>query len=107
MPIVPDRVRWAVGVLDPQPGGRVLDVGSGTGASVDAVLQRVGATDAAGLPCIVNTTLRMHAVRSRHPSGANVALGDASVRFVRNSINPMAWLWSGSITDGQVTNLDS
>jgi len=53
MPTVPDRVRWAVGVLDARPGERVLDIGSGTGASVDAVLRKVGATDAAGRPCIV------------------------------------------------------
>jgi hypothetical protein len=35
-----------------------------------------------------------------------VGLGDGSVRFIRNAVNPMMWLWSGSIDDGQVTNLD-
>jgi SAM-dependent methyltransferase len=50
---VPERVRWAVGVLAPQPGERVLDVGSGTGASVEALLDVMGATDAAGRPPIV------------------------------------------------------
>jgi SAM-dependent methyltransferase len=50
---VPERVRWAVGVLAPQPGERVLDVGSGTGASVELLLEALGATDAAGRPPIV------------------------------------------------------
>jgi SAM-dependent methyltransferase len=50
---VPERVRWAVGVLAPQPGERVLDVGSGTGASVEALLDVMGVTDAAGRPFIV------------------------------------------------------
>lgn len=45
---VPERVRWAVGVLAPQPGERVLDIGSGTGASVGLVLEALGVTDAAG-----------------------------------------------------------
>lgn len=45
---VPERVRWAVGVLAPRPGERVLDIGSGTGASVELVLQALGVTDAAG-----------------------------------------------------------
>lgn len=50
---VPERVRWAVGVLAPQPGERVLDVGSGTGASVEALLDGMGVTDAAGRPSVV------------------------------------------------------
>lgn len=50
---VPERVRWAVGVLAPQPGERVLDVGSGTGASVELLLESLGATDAAGRPPVV------------------------------------------------------
>jgi SAM-dependent methyltransferase len=44
---VPERVRWAVGVLAPRPGERVLDIGSGTGASVEAVLEATRATDGA------------------------------------------------------------
>jgi protein-L-isoaspartate O-methyltransferase len=49
---VPERVRWAIAVLAPRPGERVLDIGSGTGASVEALLDVVGATDASR-PAIV------------------------------------------------------
>ncbi|MGR0218481.1 SAM-dependent methyltransferase [Agromyces sp. ZXT2-6] len=45
---VPERVRWAVRILAPRPGERVLDIGSGTGASVELVLEALGVTDAEG-----------------------------------------------------------
>ena len=35
---IPDRVRWAIDVLAPAPGERILDIGSGTGASVDLLV---------------------------------------------------------------------
>jgi prepilin-type N-terminal cleavage/methylation domain-containing protein len=44
--------------------------------------------------------------RSKHSGGVNVALGDASVRFISNSINPTTWLYMGSITDGQVISIN-
>lgn len=50
---VPERVRWAVAVLAPRPGERVLDVGSGTGASVALLVEALDVTDAAGRPSIV------------------------------------------------------
>jgi len=39
--------------------------------------------------------------RSRHPGGVNVALGDGSVRFVRNSIDQRAWWIINASNDGQ------
>src|SRR5262245_18774200 len=76
--------------------------------SPDSVSQNCTNDPLAGLPCVVfdTTNPRVHSVRSKHSGGANVALGDGSCRFVRNSINPTAWLWSGSMDDGQVVNLD-
>ena len=47
---VPGRVRWAVEVLDPRRGERVLDIGSGTGVSVELVLAALGGADAASAP---------------------------------------------------------
>jgi prepilin-type N-terminal cleavage/methylation domain-containing protein/prepilin-type processing-associated H-X9-DG protein len=44
-------------------------------------------------PCIGATTALPvnYAARSRHPSGVNVAMGDGSVRFVKNSIDVRTW----------------
>lgn len=50
---IPERVRWAVAVLDPRPGERILDIGSGTGASVEALLAAAAGSDAAARPCVV------------------------------------------------------
>jgi hypothetical protein len=38
--------------------------------------------------------------RSKHHGGVNATLGDASVRFITNSISPDAWFWMGPIDDG-------
>jgi prepilin-type N-terminal cleavage/methylation domain-containing protein/prepilin-type processing-associated H-X9-DG protein len=74
--------------------------------SPDRVSQNCVNDPLVGLPCVVDTSVRVHSVRSRHSGGANIGLGDGSVRFIRNAVNPMMWLWSGSIDDGQVINLD-
>jgi prepilin-type N-terminal cleavage/methylation domain-containing protein/prepilin-type processing-associated H-X9-DG protein len=43
------------------------------------------------------------AARSRHPGGANVLLGDGSVRFVRDSVDPTGWRALGTRAGGEVT----
>jgi prepilin-type N-terminal cleavage/methylation domain-containing protein len=48
-----------------------------------------------------------HSARSRHTGGVNVALGDASVRFIRDSINRATWMNMGPGQDGAVIqNID-
>jgi prepilin-type N-terminal cleavage/methylation domain-containing protein/prepilin-type processing-associated H-X9-DG protein len=44
-------------------------------------------------PCTSATTALpdMYAARSRHPGGVNTAMGDASVRFIKNAINRQTW----------------
>jgi prepilin-type N-terminal cleavage/methylation domain-containing protein/prepilin-type processing-associated H-X9-DG protein len=42
------------------------------------------------------------AARSLHPGGANVGLGDGSVRFVSDTVNRTTWNNLGSIADGNV-----
>ena len=44
-------------------------------------------------------------VRSIHPQGANVLLGDASVRFIMQSVDHVAWSNAFSIADRQNTAL--
>jgi prepilin-type N-terminal cleavage/methylation domain-containing protein/prepilin-type processing-associated H-X9-DG protein len=45
--------------------------------------------------------------RSRHPGGVNALFGDGSVRFMKNSINPLTWIQLGSISGGEVISSDS
>jgi prepilin-type N-terminal cleavage/methylation domain-containing protein/prepilin-type processing-associated H-X9-DG protein len=45
--------------------------------------------------------------RSRHPGGVNSAYGDGSVRFVKNSVNPLTWVQLGSMAGGEVISSDS
>jgi prepilin-type N-terminal cleavage/methylation domain-containing protein/prepilin-type processing-associated H-X9-DG protein len=44
---------------------------------------------------------------SRHPGGANVLLGDGSVRFIKNSISQMTLWGLGSRSQGEVISADS
>ena len=39
---------------------------------------------------------------SRHPGGANVMMGDGSVKFIKNSINMQAWMALGTKSNGEV-----
>ena len=43
--------------------------------------------------------------RSRHTGGVNVTLGDASVRFITNNIDPVTWSNMGPGSDGSVITL--
>jgi SAM-dependent methyltransferase len=41
MPAIPDRIAWAVDLLDPQPDNRILEVGCGTGAALSLIAPRL------------------------------------------------------------------
>lgn len=56
---------------------------------------------AIGLPCSGAGGGHFSA-RSRHSGGVGVAMGDASVRFVTNSIASIVWMNLGPINDGAV-----
>ncbi len=62
-----------------------------------------------GLPCQGDAGDRRAYAgsRSRHPGGINVLLGDGSVRFLKNSINPPIWLGLNTIGDGEVISADA
>lgn len=44
-PAVPDRLRWLAGLLDPRPGDRVVDLGCGTGATLETIAERLPGAD--------------------------------------------------------------
>ena len=58
-----------------------------------------------GLPC-TGTGGAVFYSRSRHTGGANAAMGDGSVRFVRDSITPSTWQYMGPTSDGVVIPQD-
>jgi len=45
--------------------------------------------------------------RSRHAGGINVAFGDGSVRFIKDSINPVIWVGVNTMSGGEVLSADS
>jgi prepilin-type N-terminal cleavage/methylation domain-containing protein/prepilin-type processing-associated H-X9-DG protein len=47
------------------------------------------------------------AASSRHPGGANLLLGDGSVRFIKNSINVPTWQAIGTKGGGEIISADS
>jgi prepilin-type N-terminal cleavage/methylation domain-containing protein/prepilin-type processing-associated H-X9-DG protein len=44
--------------------------------------------------------------QSSHPGGVNVMMGDGSVRFVKNSINPKTWMALGTRNNNEVISND-
>jgi prepilin-type N-terminal cleavage/methylation domain-containing protein/prepilin-type processing-associated H-X9-DG protein len=58
------------------------------------------------LPCTTNINGQVTA-RSKHTGGVNAALGDGSVRFVRNSIAPANWQAASSINGNETIGLDN
>ena len=60
---------------------------------------------AQGMPCVGGSGA-LFSSRSRHPGGVNAGLGDGSVRFFKDSVDPAAWMAMGPIDDGVVNRLD-
>ena len=46
------------------------------------------------------------AARSNHPGGVNAAIGDGSVRFIKNTVNQKVWWALGSMNGGEVISAD-
>jgi prepilin-type processing-associated H-X9-DG protein len=44
---------------------------------------------------------------AKHPGGLNVLLGDGSVRFVAERINPWVWMALNTSRGGEVVSADS
>jgi prepilin-type processing-associated H-X9-DG protein len=46
-------------------------------------------------------------VGSKHPGGVNVTMGDGSVRFIKNTVNPYTWWALQTIKSGEVVSADA
>ena len=62
-----------------------------------------------GLPCVsgAGDQTAYAGARSRHPGGINSLFGDGSVRFIKNTINPLIWIGVNSINSGEVISSDA
>jgi prepilin-type N-terminal cleavage/methylation domain-containing protein/prepilin-type processing-associated H-X9-DG protein len=62
-----------------------------------------------GLPCTsgAGDNTAFAGARSRHAGGINALFGDGSVRFIKNSINPVTWRALNTIAAGEVISSDS
>jgi prepilin-type processing-associated H-X9-DG protein len=47
------------------------------------------------------------ATRSRHPGGVNAGMCDGSVKFMKNSINPLTYMGLTSTHGGEVISADA
>jgi prepilin-type processing-associated H-X9-DG protein len=47
------------------------------------------------------------AARSNHPGGVDVGFCDGSVRFIKNTVNPVTWSALGTIGGGEVVSADA
>ena len=60
------------------------------------------------LPCIgvpaASDPVAFTGAKSRHAGGVNALLGDGSVKFLRDGINPSTWVALNSIRSGEVIN---
>jgi cyclopropane fatty-acyl-phospholipid synthase-like methyltransferase len=74
---VPERVRWAVELLDVQPGDRVLEIGCGSGSSAALVCERLTAGE---MLAIDRSPTQIE--RARRRNEAQLASGRLSFQMV-------------------------
>jgi prepilin-type N-terminal cleavage/methylation domain-containing protein/prepilin-type processing-associated H-X9-DG protein len=58
-------------------------------------------------PCITSLPVTYTAARSRHPGGVNAAMCDGSVRFIKNSVNPITYRALASTHGNEVISANS
>ncbi len=61
------------------------------------------------LPCVGQATdnTAFSGTRSRHSGGVNSLMGDGSVRFIKNTINPVTWIGLNTVSAGEVIGADA
>ena len=44
---------------------------------------------------------------SEHPGGVNLCMGDGSVRFIKNTVNPFTWYALQTVQGGEIISADA
>ena len=88
--------------MTPNPGFKALSRATGTTNAGQTVFMDWDSTDENdGGPTYMSL-----AASSNHPGGVNVLFGDGSVRYIKNSIDPVTWRGLGTIAGGEVLSAD-
>jgi protein-L-isoaspartate O-methyltransferase len=81
---IPDRVRWAVEILDPQPADRILEAGGGPGVSAALICSRLQT----GLLVEIDRS----AVAIARCATCNAAfIADGRLLLVQSALSEMVW----------------
>jgi protein-L-isoaspartate O-methyltransferase len=82
---IPDRVRWAAEMLDPQPSDRILEAGGGSGVSAGLICSRLET----GLLVEVDRS----AVATARSASRNAAYVDAGcLRLIQSALADLVWI---------------
>ncbi len=84
------------------PNSKIPDALGGTGNGEPYCSWRIKSAP----PCTGGAPV-FNAARSRHSGGVNILFGDGSVKFVKDSVNPITWQALGSTAGGEVVGSDS
>lgn len=74
--MTPDRLRWAVNVLSPEPGDKVLEIGCGTGVAATLIAERLTSGRVYAIDRSASAIARAHA----HPRVSYDVLAAADLR---------------------------
>ncbi len=89
--------------MPPNPNVSTISRATGTPITGQNVAMDWGSTDENdGGPTYMSL-----AASSRHPGGVNALFADGSVKFVKSTVNPVAWRGLGTIAGGEVISADS
>jgi prepilin-type processing-associated H-X9-DG protein len=89
---------WAIGEMVSTTYNHVAGPNTRTCAGMDASM--MGSMSMANMPVQLPPS-------SYHPGGANVLLGDGSVRFIKDSIDLGVWRALGTCAGGEVVSADA
>jgi prepilin-type processing-associated H-X9-DG protein len=92
------------------PGGNLFLTHTTPNSSTPDTMMYCETNIPAGHPlrCVQNRTdgNQWAAARSQHSGGVNAALADGSVRFFRDSIDPIVWRGLGTKAGGEPVSVD-